>query len=79
MSPRNQFSRPSVDVSSSGPTRAWKNIPAGEVQVGDLVADFGMVTKVESGGDFVRLTNMHANSSSTFGKTVEVFAYVQVL
>ncbi len=40
------FQRPSVAV-SGGPRREWAHRPAGEVRVGDTVAGWGVVRRVD--------------------------------
>lgn len=44
--PKNQFSRPSVDLSVPEVKREWQVLPATHIEPGDTVPDFGIVESV---------------------------------
>jgi hypothetical protein len=77
--PKNQFSRPSIDL--GGAKKAWQELAAQDIEVGDLIKPYGLVTDFGmmdfkdrwvsfqmASGDHVRLG---------FSDVVEVFAKVR--
>lgn len=44
--PKNQFSRPSVDLGAPNVKREWQVVPATMIEPGDTVPDFGIVETI---------------------------------
>lgn len=42
------FSRPAASVSRSGPKRVWQMVPAGTLRMGDMLSDYGVVTRIDN-------------------------------
>lgn len=73
------FSRPSIEIGAV--KRVWKDVPAGEVRVGDTVADLGiiedrLVTDEGTEREQVLLLNVAHARGKNFGSAVVVRAFV---
>jgi hypothetical protein len=76
------FQRPGIDLDSAAGTvqRVWLTVPASTLVKGDLVVDFGLLTKVQTydgylGQDVLRLTNV-TGEVHDLAPSIEVFAFV---
>ena len=69
--PKNQFSRPSVDLGQSAVKREWRTAPATEIEAGDTIPDFGIV-QVMTHSEAVRPTPSQIVIVSTMGREVRV-------
>lgn len=53
--PKKQFSRPSVSLGSTGPSRKWGNVAAEVLEEGDLIGGRGLIHRVEIVGEHVSI------------------------
>ena len=49
------FNRPGVSITSNAPKKSWKQVQAGTLQPGDILADFGLVHSVAVVDDSARI------------------------
>lgn len=53
--PKNQFSRKSIDLDREH-EREWRTAPASELEVGDLVPDFGLIVAISHSDNLSEMT-----------------------
>lgn len=73
------FSRPSMTLGGGTPvTREWQHVTPDTLSVGDTVADFGLLTKVDEGIFHMVLDNVSGDQSyAPFDRTVFAFTRPQ--
>jgi hypothetical protein len=73
--PKKQFSRPSIELGSTGDRKSWRNVAAEEIREGDLVGGKGLVYKVGMEGDSVQIWSGVEQSPYVYRKGSPIWAF----
>ena len=72
------FKRPSISLADPDERREWQTVRGDEVEAGDMVADWGLVTRVDLMGFETQITFLSENVMVIGNSTVlRVFAKVR--